>query len=246
MNVHVCEFQLVKETNPRNARVTTYGAASEIQGRWGGGRWDLLETNPPPPSSTTASSGTIRGEASCLLTYAMLSHKSRTDVKCQGNRWKEKTGERGDPEKTRREEVSSGTRRTQHDENTARQFKSLRLEAMAHLTRVAESPLLTPRFSVPNAGEKVRPLDPTELMSAEVEIGLESRRGCNEMSTEQRRNARAGETGYPRENPPISGIFRKGSHLRSSGSDSAGNRTRIALLEQASIFCSRFLHTFGT
>ncbi|KAJ8869237.1 hypothetical protein PR048_030809 [Dryococelus australis] len=39
---------------------------------------------------------------------------------------------------------------------------------------------------------------------------------------EQSRNARLGETGYPRENPPTTGIIRHDSHTRKSGSDPAG------------------------
>ncbi|KAJ8881533.1 hypothetical protein PR048_018015 [Dryococelus australis] len=42
------------------------------------------------------------------------------------------------------------------------------------------------------------------------------------LSMEQRRNARAGETGYPRENPPTTGIVRCDSHLQKSASDPAG------------------------
>ncbi|KAJ8866419.1 hypothetical protein PR048_032262 [Dryococelus australis] len=74
------------------------------------------------------------------------------------------------------------------------------------------------------------------------------RRGRNEVRSEQRRNARAGDTGNPRENPltsgnvrhdsllrksdprkkkppPTSGIIRYNSHLRKSGSDSAENQS---------------------
>ncbi|KAJ8865532.1 hypothetical protein PR048_033052 [Dryococelus australis] len=48
--------------------------------------------------------------------------------------------------------------------------------------------------------------------------------------SEQRRNARAGKTGYSLENPPASGIVRRDYHVRISGSDPAGNRTHIAYL----------------
>ncbi|KAJ8877914.1 hypothetical protein PR048_022373 [Dryococelus australis] len=51
-----------------------------------------------------------------------------------------------------------------------------------------------------------------------------------EVSTEQRRNARAGKTEDPRENLPTSGIVRHDSHMRKSGSDPAGNRIRFALV----------------
>ncbi|KAJ8896823.1 hypothetical protein PR048_002169 [Dryococelus australis] len=44
------------------------------------------------------------------------------------------------------------------------------------------------------------------------------------------RYSRAGETGDPRENPPISGIIRTDSHMRKSGSDPERNRTRFALV----------------
>ncbi|KAJ8873746.1 hypothetical protein PR048_024580 [Dryococelus australis] len=51
-------------------------------------------------------------------------------------------------------------------------------------------------------------------------------REWNEVSMEQRRNTWAGETGDPGENPPTSGIVRHDSHMRKSGSDFAGKRTR--------------------
>ncbi|KAJ8887876.1 hypothetical protein PR048_007359 [Dryococelus australis] len=48
------------------------------------------------------------------------------------------------------------------------------------------------------------------------------------VSMEQCRNARAMETGDPRENPPTSGIARYNPHVRKSGRDPAANRTRFA------------------
>ncbi|KAJ8869790.1 hypothetical protein PR048_028798 [Dryococelus australis] len=42
------------------------------------------------------------------------------------------------------------------------------------------------------------------------------------------------EMGDPCENPPINGIVRSDSHVRKSGSDPAGNRTRFAMVWQAS------------
>ncbi|KAJ8877934.1 hypothetical protein PR048_022393 [Dryococelus australis] len=50
----------------------------------------------------------------------------------------------------------------------------------------------------------------------------------SEVSMEQHRNVRAGETGYPRESPPTGGIVRYDSLVRKSGSDPAGDRTRFA------------------
>ncbi|KAJ8867242.1 hypothetical protein PR048_031041 [Dryococelus australis] len=44
----------------------------------------------------------------------------------------------------------------------------------------------------------------------------------SEVGMEQRRNARTGEMGDPRENPPTSGIVRHSSHMRKSGSDPPG------------------------
>ncbi|KAJ8884872.1 hypothetical protein PR048_011068 [Dryococelus australis] len=54
------------------------------------------------------------------------------------------------------------------------------------------------------------------------------------ISTEQRWNERAEETGDPRENPPTNGIVRHDSHMRESG-DPAGDGARFALVggEQA-------------
>ncbi|KAJ8872119.1 hypothetical protein PR048_025721 [Dryococelus australis] len=45
---------------------------------------------------------------------------------------------------------------------------------------------------------------------------------------ERRWNARAGETGLPRENPPASGIVQHDSHMRKCRNEPAGDRTRIA------------------
>ncbi|KAJ8873683.1 hypothetical protein PR048_024515 [Dryococelus australis] len=48
-----------------------------------------------------------------------------------------------------------------------------------------------------------------------------------EVSMEQRRNVRVGETGDPRVNPPTNGIVRHDFHVRKSGRDPAGNGTRL-------------------
>ncbi|KAJ8877578.1 hypothetical protein PR048_022033 [Dryococelus australis] len=48
---------------------------------------------------------------------------------------------------------------------------------------------------------------------------------------EQRRRTRAGKTGDPREYPANSAIVRHYSHVRKSGSDPVGNRTRLAYVE---------------
>ncbi|KAJ8867578.1 hypothetical protein PR048_031380 [Dryococelus australis] len=56
--------------------------------------------------------------------------------------------------------------------------------------------------------------------------GLESIDYSREVSVEQRWNARAWETGDPRENPPTSDVVRH--DVRKSGSDPSGNRTRFA------------------
>ncbi|KAJ8870387.1 hypothetical protein PR048_029408 [Dryococelus australis] len=48
------------------------------------------------------------------------------------------------------------------------------------------------------------------------------------VSMEQRRNARVREAGEPRENPSTNDIVRHDLHMRKSGSDPAGNRTRFA------------------
>ncbi|KAJ8868630.1 hypothetical protein PR048_030169 [Dryococelus australis] len=54
---------------------------------------------------------------------------------------------------------------------------------------------------------------------------------------ERRRNARMGETGYPRENPLTSVIVRHDSHMRKSRCDPAGNRTRVI---DAAVECGAF------
>ncbi|KAJ8897822.1 hypothetical protein PR048_003175 [Dryococelus australis] len=51
-----------------------------------------------------------------------------------------------------------------------------------------------------------------------------------EMSMEQRRNEVMRETGNHRENPPTSNIVQHDSHMRKSGSDPAGKRTRFVLV----------------
>ncbi|KAJ8898104.1 hypothetical protein PR048_003464 [Dryococelus australis] len=51
------------------------------------------------------------------------------------------------------------------------------------------------------------------------------------MRGEQSRNAKAGETGDFRENPPTSGIVLLDSHLLKSGSDLAGDQSRFVLVE---------------
>ncbi|KAJ8872142.1 hypothetical protein PR048_025744 [Dryococelus australis] len=56
-------------------------------------------------------------------------------------------------------------------------------------------------------------------------------------------NARAGETGDPRENPPTSAIVRHDYHIRESGSDLAGNRTRIREIRTKFCFVTLPLHT---
>ncbi|KAJ8877772.1 hypothetical protein PR048_022228 [Dryococelus australis] len=58
------------------------------------------------------------------------------------------------------------------------------------------------------------------------------RRGWKAVSIKQRRNARAGKTEDPGENPLTSGIVRHDSHVRKSGSDPAGNRARFGLSER--------------
>ncbi|KAJ8880097.1 hypothetical protein PR048_020720 [Dryococelus australis] len=55
-----------------------------------------------------------------------------------------------------------------------------------------------------------------------------SLRGRNEMDTEQRQNAKYGETGGPRENPLTSGIVRHDSHVGKSGSDPTWSLTPLA------------------
>ncbi|KAJ8881827.1 hypothetical protein PR048_018313 [Dryococelus australis] len=47
---------------------------------------------------------------------------------------------------------------------------------------------------------------------------------------ERRWNSRAGETGIPRENPPVSSVVQHDSHMRRSGSELGGDRARIAVV----------------
>ncbi|KAJ8867381.1 hypothetical protein PR048_031182 [Dryococelus australis] len=55
------------------------------------------------------------------------------------------------------------------------------------------------------------------LQTRLAERGVDNQRGGNEVRMGQRRSARVGETGDPREKPPTSGIFRQDSHLRKEG-----------------------------
>ncbi|KAJ8881181.1 hypothetical protein PR048_017654 [Dryococelus australis] len=54
---------------------------------------------------------------------------------------------------------------------------------------------------------------------------------------EWHRNARAGQTEDPRENPPTSGIVRHDSHVRKSGGDPTRNQTRLASTGFYSMIC---------
>ncbi|KAJ8866143.1 hypothetical protein PR048_033667 [Dryococelus australis] len=73
------------------------------------------------------------------------------------------------------------------------------------------------------------PYSPTSPSSALKTPMLRAVQISSTNLTWQRR--RAGETGDPRENPPISGIIRHDSHMRISEGDSSGNRTRFTVLE---------------
>ncbi|KAJ8867504.1 hypothetical protein PR048_031306 [Dryococelus australis] len=65
--------------------------------------------------------------------------------------------------------------------------------------------------------------------------------------TEQRRNARAGETGDPRrESPPTSGIVRHDPQMRKSGSDHTGNRTRFVRREASSLAATQTWFQFAS
>ncbi|KAJ8894278.1 hypothetical protein PR048_006891 [Dryococelus australis] len=60
--------------------------------------------------------------------------------------------------------------------------------------------------------------------AAKDQQNIISRRGRSQVSMEQRQNAKAGETGDPRENPPTSGT------VLTSRSDPAGNRVQFSLV----------------
>ncbi|KAJ8871800.1 hypothetical protein PR048_028140 [Dryococelus australis] len=68
------------------------------------------------------------------------------------------------------------------------------------------------------------------VLEMDEENSLSPRRRI-EVSMEQCRNERAGETGDTRENPPTSVIVRDDSRMRKSGSEPAGDRTRFARFE---------------
>ncbi|KAJ8867880.1 hypothetical protein PR048_031685 [Dryococelus australis] len=53
---------------------------------------------------------------------------------------------------------------------------------------------------------------------------------------EEAQECKWGETGNPRENPPTNGIVRHDSHVRKSGSDPEGNRTRFTYVEGEYVF----------
>ncbi|KAJ8897669.1 hypothetical protein PR048_003019 [Dryococelus australis] len=87
------------------------------------------------------------------------------------------------------------------------------------LACVFVSPVLLPRFLTLNA-QVHRTLN-LEILRADE--------GVSEVGMGQRGNARAGETGDPRENTPTSDIVRHDSHMQKSRSEPVGNRTRFAL-----------------
>ncbi|KAJ8887441.1 hypothetical protein PR048_013656 [Dryococelus australis] len=72
---------------------------------------------------------------------------------------------------------------------------------------------------------------------------VQRHRGRNELSMELRRNARAVGTGDPREYPPTSSNVRHDNHVRKSGSDPTGNRTRFTCYEDEN---EKFPHALPT
>ncbi|KAJ8872564.1 hypothetical protein PR048_026170 [Dryococelus australis] len=73
---------------------------------------------------------------------------------------------------------------------------------------------------------RITTLKPTTILATAFACGQHAIRIKRGEVMEQRRNARARKMRYPRENPPTSGIVQDGSHVRKSGGDLAGNRTR--------------------
>ncbi|KAJ8869742.1 hypothetical protein PR048_028750 [Dryococelus australis] len=76
-----------------------------------------------------------------------------------------------------------------------------------------------------------------------VELRLAHTIITTEVNTEQRRNARAGETGDPEKKPPTSGIVRHDFHMRKSGGYSAGIHTRSAWVREKSSLTTTPLRT---
>ncbi|KAJ8876924.1 hypothetical protein PR048_021374 [Dryococelus australis] len=85
--------------------------------------------------------------------YLLIAFSSRADVRQESHRY------------------------TQCDENTARQFRALHLEAMAHLTRTAVSSLSFSRFSASKSKEKK--LQPTRVKRREYGAEAECKGGGN-------------------------------------------------------------------
>ncbi|KAJ8894322.1 hypothetical protein PR048_006942 [Dryococelus australis] len=92
---------------------------------------------------------------------------------------------------------------TQSEENTARQFRDLRLVAMAHLMRLAVSSLSLPRFSSSNAGKK----SPVFVLIITVDADITEPWWCSGYTTRlpSRRNGFDFRRGRSR-------IFARGNH----------------------------------
>ncbi|KAJ8879976.1 hypothetical protein PR048_020597 [Dryococelus australis] len=97
------------------------------------------------------------------------------------------------------------------DESTARQFRTLRLAAIAHLMRVPVSLLSFPRLRPRSAGELSRQAGTLKLFVCLFHCAQSMR--VIDVRMEQRRNERAVEMGDPRENPPTNGIVRHDYHI---------------------------------
>ncbi|KAJ8869189.1 hypothetical protein PR048_030759 [Dryococelus australis] len=118
---------------------------------------------------------------------------------------------------------------TQHYENTTRQFRAPPVAAIvvrAIVTLTAPA-LLGQKRTKPMQADGRFKIGVTNRCILEIFRWLLTSRSPEPMrviekSMEQRRNARVGGTGDPRENPPTSGIVQHGSHIRKSGSGPAG------------------------
>ncbi|KAJ8869900.1 hypothetical protein PR048_028909 [Dryococelus australis] len=135
------------------------------------------------------------------------------------------------PRRGRQDFITEILKRRVADIMTARQFSVLHIEATRRAMSVLASPL-------------ANPVHINEMRNAKMNssinvigVGVEWR--------DLRRNARAGETGDPRENPPTNAIVRHDSHIRKSGCDPAGNRAGLSdpYITAAPLSWSRYVLT---
>ncbi|KAJ8878949.1 hypothetical protein PR048_019553 [Dryococelus australis] len=152
------------------------------------------------------------------------------------SRGREREGASANRKKGREEKAARGKRRRtrgcegRHDSNGERELVGSSFETSQTLwsaTRLFRCKILYRRPSVLHSKTY-------EIVMADRVIFLAERERVIEVSMEHRRNERTGETGDPREKPPINGIVLLDSHMRKSGSTRPGIESRSTRWEATS------------